>query len=137
MVTSAVSAVGLTKVYGGVRAVDGVSFDVEAGEVFSLLGPNGAGKTTTVEILECLRTPTSGDAYIMGYSIRNRSEVGKIKKIIGVLPQEFHAVDNLTVYENVLLAAAAKKNDAGLREILEGLGLWDVRDRRFSKLSGV
>jgi ABC-2 type transport system ATP-binding protein len=136
MVTSAVSAVGLTKVYGGVRAVDGVSFDVEAGEVFSLLGPNGAGKTTTVEMLECLRTPTSGDAYIMGYSIRNRSEVGKIKKIIGVLPQEFHAVDNLTVYENVLLAAAAKKNDAGLREILEGLGLWDVRDRRFSKLSG-
>jgi len=132
----AVSAEGLTKIYGEVKAVDGVSFDVDVGEVFSLLGPNGAGKTTTIEILECLRNPTSGDAYIMGYSIRDSSDVGKIKKLIGVLPQEFHAVANLTVYENVLLAAAAKKNDAGMKEILEGLGLWDVRNRRFSKLSG-
>ncbi len=133
---TAISAVGLTKIYGAVKAVDNVSFDVEVGEVFSLLGPNGAGKTTTVEILECLRTPTSGDAYIMGLSIRDKSDERKIRKLIGVLPQEFNAVDNLTVLENVKLAAAAKKSDADYKELLEGLGLRDVRNRFFSKLSG-
>ncbi len=132
----AVSAISLTKVYGGVRAVDGVSFSVEEGEVFALLGPNGAGKTTTVEILECLRTPTSGEAYVLGLSIRSRPDVVKIKRMIGVLPQEFSAIDNLTVYENVLLAAAARGAGRGFRDLLEGLELWDVKDRLFSKLSG-
>ncbi len=134
--STAVEAISLTKLYGNIRAVDGVSFDVKRGEIFSLLGPNGAGKTTTVEILECLRTPTSGEAYIMGLSIRNRSDVRKIKRLIGVLPQEFSAVDNLTVYENVLLAAATKGVGRNFRDLLEGLGLWEVRGRLFSKLSG-
>jgi ABC-2 type transport system ATP-binding protein len=134
--STAVVAISLTKLYGNIRAIDGVSFEVERGEVFSLLGPNGAGKTTTIEILECLRTPTSGEAYIMGLNIRSRSDVGKIKRIIGVLPQEFSAVDNLTVYENVLLAAAAKGVGKSFRDLLEGLGLWEVRGRLFSKLSG-
>ncbi|MCS7129453.1 MAG: ABC transporter ATP-binding protein, partial [Candidatus Caldarchaeum sp.] len=125
----------LTKKYGELTAVDRVSFKVSEGEVFSLLGPNGAGKTTTVEILECLRTPTSGDAFIKGLSVRDSSNVRKIKKIIGVLPQEFNAVGNLTVYENVELAAAAKKA-SDLRQVLEDLGLWEVRGRMFSKLSG-
>jgi len=122
----AVQAVSLTKVYGAVRAVDEVSFSVERGEVFSLLGPNGAGKTTTVEILECLRTPTSGDAYVMGLSLRDSSEVRKLKRIIGVLPQEFNAVDNLTVYENVLLAAAAKGAGRDYRGLVENLRLWPI-----------
>ncbi|MDW7977890.1 MAG: ABC transporter ATP-binding protein [Candidatus Caldarchaeum sp.] len=125
----------LTKKYGELTAVDRVSFKVSEGEVFSLLGPNGAGKTTTVEILECLRTPTSGDAFIKGLSVRDSSNVRRIKKVIGVLPQEFNAVGNLTVYENVELAAAAKKA-SDLRQVLEDLGLWEVRGRMFSKLSG-
>ncbi|MCS6770356.1 MAG: ABC transporter ATP-binding protein [Candidatus Caldarchaeum sp.] len=125
----------LTKKYGELTAVDRVSFKVSEGEVFSLLGPNGAGKTTTVEILECLRTPTSGDAFIKGLSVRDSSIVRRIKKIIGVLPQEFNAVGNLTVYENVELAAAAKQA-SDLKQVLEDLGLWEVRGRMFSKLSG-
>jgi ABC-2 type transport system ATP-binding protein len=72
----------------------------------------------------------------MGLNIRSRSDVGKIKRIIGVLPQEFSAVDNLTVYENVLLAAAANGVGKSFRDLLEGLGLWEVRGRLFSKLSG-
>ncbi|MEM2066914.1 MAG: ATP-binding cassette domain-containing protein, partial [Candidatus Caldarchaeum sp.] len=79
VVDEAVAAEELVKKYGDVTAVDGVSFKVYVGEVFSLLGPNGAGKTTTVEILECLRTPTSGEAYIKGLSVKNLGDIRKIK----------------------------------------------------------
>ncbi|MEM0384817.1 MAG: ABC transporter ATP-binding protein [Candidatus Caldarchaeum sp.] len=125
----------LTKKYGDHTAVDHVSFKVSEGEVFSLLGPNGAGKTTTVEMLECLRTPTSGDAYIKGLSIRNMADVKQIKKLIGVLPQEFNAVANLTVAENVRLAAAAR-GARDVEQILDDLGLREYRGRLFSRLSG-
>ncbi|MDJ0272345.1 MAG: ABC transporter ATP-binding protein [Candidatus Caldarchaeum sp.] len=135
VVDEAVAAEELVKKYGDVTAVDGVSFKVYVGEVFSLLGPNGAGKTTTVEILECLRTPTSGEAYIKGLSVKNLGDIRKIKQIIGVLPQEFNAVDNLTVLENVQLAAVAKQAD-NVRDVLEQLGLWQIRNKLFSKLSG-
>ncbi|MEM4416563.1 MAG: ABC transporter ATP-binding protein [Nitrososphaerota archaeon] len=135
MGSEAIIVSDLVKKYGELTAVDHVSFNVIEGDVFSLLGPNGAGKTTTVEILECLRTPTSGDAWIKGLSVRDPKDVRKIKKIIGVLPQEFYAVDNLTVLENVVLAAAAKNSD-NVRNVLERLGLWGFRGRRFSTLSG-
>jgi len=135
MKSEAIVVSELVKKYGELKAVDHVSFKVYDGEVFSLLGPNGAGKTTTVEILECLRTPTSGDALVKGLSINDGASVRKIKKIIGVLPQEFNAVDNLTVYENIRLAAAVKNAD-NVREVLEMLNLWDIRGRLFSKLSG-
>lgn len=135
VLTEAIVVRELTKKYGELVAVDHVSFTVHEGEVFSLLGPNGAGKTTTVEMLECLRTPDSGDAFIKGLSIRDPSNLRKIKKLIGVLPQEFNAVDNLSVYENVELAAAAKQSD-GVKDVLEALGLWEIRQRRFGKLSG-
>lgn len=134
-VSPAIVVEDLTKRYGDVLAVDRVSFTVNEGEVFALLGPNGAGKTTTVEMLECLRTPTSGNAYLKGFSIRDPAGVREIKKLIGVLPQEFNAEDDLTVYENVELAAASKGAE-NVREVLEKLGLWELRGRLFSKLSG-
>jgi len=135
MKSEAIVVSDLVKKYGELTAVDHASFKVYEGEVFSLLGPNGAGKTTTVEILECLRTPTSGEALVKGLSINDASNVRKIKRMIGVLPQEFNAVDNLTVYENVRLAAAVK-NAENIREVLEMLNIWDIRGRLFSKLSG-
>jgi ABC-2 type transport system ATP-binding protein len=61
----AIEVVTLTKRYGDLTAVNGVSFTVDRGEIFAFLGPNGAGKTTTVEMLECLRKPTSGKAYVL------------------------------------------------------------------------
>ncbi|MCS6787730.1 MAG: ABC transporter ATP-binding protein, partial [Aigarchaeota archaeon] len=80
-------------------------------------------------------TPTSGNAYLKGFSIRDPAGVREIKKLIGVLPQEFNAEDDLTVYENVELAAASKGAE-NVREVLEKLGLWELRGRLFSKLSG-
>ena len=74
----------LRKEYGSTTAVDGVSFEIRAGEIFGLLGPNGAGKTTTVELLQGLRTPTSGDATVLGLDLRD--DLYRIKDRIGVVP---------------------------------------------------
>ena len=73
---------GLVKRYGDVRAVDGIDFDVAAGEVFGLLGPNGAGKTTTVEILEGLRVPDGGEAIVLGLDVAKGAD--SLKPRIGV-----------------------------------------------------
>ncbi len=94
----------LTKIFGGkTKAVNGVSFSVNEGEIFGFLGPNGAGKTTTIKMITTLISPTSGDARIFGKSIvRNQAE---IRSIIGVVPQEFTADEDLTGYDNMLLLA--------------------------------
>jgi len=72
----------LKKHYGDVKAVDGVSFQVERGEVFGMLGPNGAGKTTTIEVLEGLRPPDSGTVEVLGLDVRRHPQ--SIKERIGV-----------------------------------------------------
>lgn len=124
----------LTKRYGNVVAIDNVSFDVYRGEVFSLVGPNGAGKTTTVEILECLKKPTSGSAKVLGYNVLN--EEAEIKKRIGIMPQNFNAFERLSVKENVELIAKISGSKTDVKEYLELLGLWDIKDKRFGHLSG-
>src|SRR5437773_222818 len=90
---------GLTKHYADIKAVDGISFEVEKGQMFALLGPNGAGKTTTVEILEGLRDPTSGEARVLGVDVRKG--YGKIRNRVGVLPQDFEPFDRLKPREAV------------------------------------
>ncbi len=124
----------LVKQYKAVTAVDRVSFDIYKGEIFSLVGPNGAGKTTTVEILECLREPTSGSAKVLGFDLLK--EEMQIKKRIGVMPQEFNAFERLTVKENVELIAKIYNVKPETKQILEELGVWEVRNRQFHKLSG-
>lgn len=124
----------LTKKYGDLAAVDSVSFEVYRGEVFSLVGPNGAGKTTTVEVLECLRNPTSGRAEVFGFDVVKERE--KIKERIGVLPQEFNTFDRLSVSENVKLVSSIYGSDEDLEGILNNLDLWDFRDKKFEELSG-
>ncbi len=99
-----------------IHAVDGVSFSIRAGRVFSLLGPNGAGKTTTVEILEGLRDPTSGSVTIFGADIAKDYE--SIRKRVGILPQNFEPFDMLKPAEAVLYWADLfkthkTKKDAG------------------------
>jgi ABC-2 type transport system ATP-binding protein len=89
----------LTKCYDKLTAVNKISFTVNRGEVFAFLGPNGAGKSTTVEILECLRRPTSGKVHVLGYDIRK--DQAEIKKRIGVLPQNFCTYERLTVKETI------------------------------------
>ena len=75
----AIEVVSLVKEYGDLTAVNSISFTIEKGKIFSLLGPNGAGKTTTVEILECLRKPTNGHGYVLGFDIsKNQDEIKKL-----------------------------------------------------------
>ncbi len=97
----AIEVNSLVKKYGDLSAVDGISFRVHKGEVFAFVGPNGAGKTTTVEILVCLRNPTSGKAKILGFDVNHRKGQQQIRKRVGVLPQDFNTFDLLTVKENL------------------------------------
>src|SRR2546426_3676661 len=117
-------------------AVNGISFNLRKGEVFAFLGPNGAGKTTTVEILECLRNPTGGRALVLGYDVSKRSDQAEIRKRIGVLPQDFNAIDRLTVRENIDYFGAMFKRQLDADKLIELVDLKDKRDEQFKKLSG-
>ena len=89
----------LTKRYGELPAVNDISFNVRKGEVFALLGPNGAGKTTTVEIIDTIRTPTSGKVRLLGMDVTKKKR--DIVPRIGVLPQGFNSFDRITVRETM------------------------------------
>jgi ABC-2 type transport system ATP-binding protein len=126
----------LVKEYAELKAVNGISFEVYEGEVFAFLGPNGAGKTTTVEILECLRPITSGTAKIFGFNVAKNEDVKEIKKRIGVLPQEFNALDKLTVKENIDLIGDMYHKHRDIGEVIRLLDLEDKTNERFENLSG-
>lgn len=126
----------LSKRYGDLVAVNGVSFSLSKGEVFAFLGPNGAGKTTTVEILECLRSPTGGQAKVLGFDVSKRSDQREIRKRIGVLPQDFNAIDRLTVRENINYFGAMFKHQLDADTLIDLVDLKDKRDEQFKKLSG-
>src|SRR2546427_4542060 len=128
---------GLTKHYADVRAVDGIDFEVRAGEIFSLLGPNGAGKTTTVEILEGLRDPTGGEARVFGVDVR--TGYAKIRDRVGVLPQDFEPFDRLKPREAVAYWAALFDRTLSKKEVadvLERVGLTSRADAQSMTLSG-
>jgi ABC-2 type transport system ATP-binding protein len=126
----------LVKKYGTLNAVDNVSFKINEGDIFAFLGPNGAGKTTTVEILECLRPLTSGTAKIFGYDVTRVEYEKEIKKRIGVLPQEYNALDKLTVKENIELIADMYEKHLDTIQTIELLDLKDKTKERFQNLSG-
>jgi len=126
----------LSKKYGDNMAVNSISFNLRKGEVFAFLGPNGAGKTTTVEILECLRNPTGGRALVLGYDVSKRSDQAEIRKRIGVLPQDFNAIDRLTVRENIDYFGAMFKQQLDADKLIELVDLKDKRDAQFKTLSG-
>ncbi|MHA1682506.1 MAG: ABC transporter ATP-binding protein [Promethearchaeota archaeon] len=124
----------VTKYFGDVKAVDGISLHIQKGELFGLLGPNGAGKSTLMRMLTTILTPSTGTAKVLDYSIR--SERSKIVKHIGVCPQENVLFDSLTAEENVNLVARLygfQKEEARARagKILEKLGI--AGKKRWSK----
>ncbi len=124
----------LVKQYGDNTAVNSISFDVNEGEVFAFLGPNGAGKTTTVEIIETIRTATSGDIQILGMDVnKNRTE---ILKRIGVMPQDFSSFDRLTVWETVQYYARLFGSDVDIDRLLKLVNLGEERDKHYVTLSG-
>lgn len=136
---NAIQAVGLTKKYKGMTAVDGLDLSIRSGELFSLLGVNGAGKTTTIKMLSCLTQPTSGDALLGGMSIKK--DPAAVKRIIGVSPQETAVAPNLTVRENLELMCGVRgysraRSRERAAELSEEFGLGEVSGRKAGKLSG-
>ena len=94
---------GLTKEFGQLKAVDGVSFEVDEGEIFGFLGPNGAGKTTTINMLTTLLRPSGGTALVDGLDIHKHPN--EVRRRVGVVPQEYTADEDLTGLQNILLCA--------------------------------
>jgi len=131
-----ISVQNLMKNYGDHTVVDEISFEVCHGEVFAFLGPNGAGKSTTIEILECLRPLTRGSVKVLGYDIADAHSGPRIKERIGVLPQDFSALDRLTVRENLELFTKMYRKSTGVDELLSLLELSERAKTRFGDLSG-
>jgi ABC-2 type transport system ATP-binding protein len=125
---------GLVKRYGNVKAVDGIDFDVAAGEVFGLLGPNGAGKTTTVEILEGLRAPDGGQATVLGVDVAKGAD--SLKPRIGVSLQTASLYPKLTVIEVIDLFRSFYATSRPTAELIELLELGERQNARTKDLSG-
>ena len=130
---------GLTKAFGPLKAVDGVSFEVEEGEIFGFLGPNGAGKTTTINMLTTLLTPSGGTAMINGLDIHKHAT--EVRRTVGVVPQEYTADEDLTGQQNILLCAdlyGLPRSDSNPHsmELLKLVELQDAANRKVSTYSG-
>ena len=134
MKEKAIEAQELTREYSGLRALDGVSFSIDPGEIFGFLGPNGAGKTTTIRILTGQLSPTSGTAKVMGYDVVKERQA--LKPIIGVvfeyqnLYQKLSARDNLNFMANLYGVPKTR-----VHEVLEQVGLIDRAGDSLKKYS--
>jgi len=124
----------LEKKYGDVNAVNGVSFNVEQGEVFGILGPNGAGKTTTVEMIEGLRKPNAGSIKVC--NIDALKEPQRIKEVIGVQLQATSLYDNIRVKEALDLFGSYYQKSIPSEQIMEEVSLTEKKNSQVSKLSG-
>ena len=128
-----IDAENLTRKFGDVKAVDNVTFHVDKGEIFGFLGPNGAGKTTTVRMLSSLISITSGQAHIAGYDVSNDKDSLKIRKIIGLVPDNVGLYEELSAYKNLdfygkLYECSEAQRKENIEHLLTMLGIWDKRD---------
>jgi ABC-2 type transport system ATP-binding protein len=129
----AVEVSDFRKAYGDFVAVDGVSFEVQPGEIFGLLGPNGAGKTSTLESLEGLRAPSSGTLRVAG--IDPAKEPRKLRDVIGVQLQSAGLPESITPAETMRLFCAYHRIAPRI-DLLDRLGLVDKADTQYAELSG-
>ena len=134
-----IKMIELVKRYKNIIAVDKLNLVIRQGELFSLLGMNGAGKTTTIKMLTGLTKPTSGDAFVGGYSIIKDLE--KVKCLIGVSPQETAVAPNLSVEENLELICgihgfSKEKTRHKIADLSRQFTLDSVLKRKAGKLSG-
>ena len=123
----------LTRKFGDLTAVDDLTLSVDEGEVFGFLGPNGAGKTTTIRMLACLISKTSGTAKVGDYDIGNSADQQKIRRMIGMVPDNVGLYDELTAYKNLdFYGRYYKVEESRRRErieyFLKMLGLWEKKD---------
>ena len=135
----AILTTDLVKRYKHLTAVDKLNLEIRQGELFSLLGVNGAGKTTAIKMLTCLTEPTAGDAFVGGFSITKDAD--RVKRLIGVSPQETAVAPNLSAQENLELICgihgfSKEKTKAKIKELSEQFGLDAVLGRMAGKLSG-
>ena len=131
----------LRKEFGNVRALDGVSFRVDAGEWIAIMGPSGSGKTTLINILGGLDTPTAGQAIVAGTDVARLDEAGLTRfraEKIGFIFQQFHLVPYLTAVENVMLAQYfhSTTDEKEAQKALERVGLGDRIEHLPTQLSG-
>jgi ABC-2 type transport system ATP-binding protein len=124
----------LTKKFDHLTAVDNLTLHIDEGEVFGFLGPNGAGKTTTIRMLCCLIGKTSGAAKIGDYEIGNTEDIPKIRKIIGLLPENVGLYEDLSAYKNLdfygkIYKLTETQRKERIKRFLRMLGLWEKQDR--------
>jgi ABC-2 type transport system ATP-binding protein len=134
---SIITVTDLHKHYGEIKAVDGISFEVTKGQIFSLLGPNGAGKTTTVELMEGLRTPTSGDIQVFGVDVTQ--DYGSIRHRVGVIPQDFEPFERLKAPEAIAYFGGLYNRKMTTEDIDQLLNIVELGHRKnilAMKLSG-
>jgi ABC-2 type transport system ATP-binding protein len=129
----------LTKRFGSLTAVDGVTFEVAAGEIFGLLGPNGAGKSTTIRILCGILSTTSGNATVAGFDVDREPE--KVRQHIGYMSQRFSLYRDITVAENIRFFGGIYGLDSGrlearFRDVVELAGLAGLEGEMTGTLSG-
>jgi len=123
----------LTRKFGDLTAVDDLTLRVDDGEVFGFLGPNGAGKTTTIRMLACLISKTSGSAKVGDYEIGNRADEPKIRRNIGLVPDNVGLYEELTAYKNLdfygkYYKVEEPKRRERIEYFLKMLGLWEKKD---------
>ncbi len=129
----------LTRAFGAIRAVDGLTFSVREGEIFGLVGPDGSGKTTTMRLLAGILTPDSGDAWVNGSDVVREPEA--VKEHIGYMAQRFGLYEDLTVGENIdfyadIYSVPRKERLPRVAELLSFSGLAPFKGRLTRNLSG-
>ena len=134
MSKSIIQVENLHKKYGNFHAVKGISFEVMEGEIFGLLGPNGAGKSTTLEIIETLRTKTSGKIIVDGIDLDKQPN--EIKKIIGVQLQASGYYPGLNLVELIHLFSGLYNEEVDAMELLQKVNLVDKAKAKYKELSG-
>src|SRR5207253_5776519 len=122
----------LTRLFGELIAVDRLTLEVDAGQIFGLLGSNGAGKTTVIKMLTTLLPPSAGTAMVGGFDIHRQS--ARVRRAIGYVPQMLSADGNLNGYENLLIFAKLydvprRERASRIDDALTVMGLEDARDR--------
>jgi len=135
-----IDAENLTRKFGDFTAVDDLTLHVNEGEVFGFLGPNGAGKTTTMRMLSCLISKTSGHASIAGYDISNETDALKIRKLIGLIPDNVGLYNELSAYDNLdfygkLYECSESQRRENIEYFLKMLDVWDKRDESAGNFS--
>ena len=133
------TATDLRKSFGGLDAVDGVSFAIRKQEIFGLLGPNGAGKTTTIRMLSTVLAPDEGDVTIGGHSVSRESDA--VRRLIGVCPQELALYPELSATDNLIFfgrmaGLSGREAKAAAAEHLESVGLTERARDKVDKFSG-